>query len=302
MLSRLTTILLTYLLACSSLQAEQHNANSPSYRATAITDQISLLQGKGGNIAVLSGKQGVLLVDDDYKQMSDALLTALEPFGGSGKLNYIINTHWHGDHTQGNLALGHHAQIVAHDKVRDRLLTSQEVKLFKMVTQPYPDYALPSVTYSQRMKLHINREEVELMHYPGGHTDGDTVVFFNKANVVHMGDLFFNGFFPFVDVENGGNVLLMAENVGKVLQRIDEKTVIIPGHGPLANKADLQTFKEMLEGTSSEVKAMMDKGMSLPQIQVEGLSAEWLDWTDGFLSTEVWIGIVYASLQQGKQK
>ena len=279
--------------------AEQHHGDSKSFRMQAVSEQITLLQGKGGNVAVLSGDQGTLIVDDDYKQMSDALIKTLDKFGGTEKLTYIINTHWHGDHTQGNEALGHHARIIAHDNVRERLLTSQEVKLFKMVTEPYPDHALPSITYSQRLKLHINNEEVELMHYAGGHTDGDSVVYFNKANVVHMGDHFFNGFFPFVDVDNGGNVSRMAENVAAVLQRIDDKTVVIPGHGPVGNKADLQAFLLMLEGTELEVKALLDKGLSLEQIQAQGLSEKWNEWTDGFLSAEVWIGIIYSSLMKG---
>ena len=136
------------------------------------------------------------------------------------------------------------------------------------------------------------------MHFPGGHTDGDSVVFFKKANVVHMGDHHFSGFFPFVDVEHGGNVLKMAENVNTILSMINDKTKVVPGHGPLSNKSDLQAFHDMLLGTSVEIDAMKDKGMTLEQIQKKGLSAQWKEWTDGFLSTEIWIGIVYNSLEK----
>ncbi len=278
--------------------AEEHNATTPSFRSTVLTDQISMLQGKGGNVAVLTGKQGILMVDDDYQDMTPALKKALQPFGGENKLTYIINTHWHGDHTQGNLHFGHQAKIVAHDKVRERLLTSQEVKLFKMVTEPYPEHALPSITYQKQLTLHINDEEVAVMHLPGGHTDGDSVVLFKKANVIHMGDLYFNGFFPFVDVQNGGSVKVMAENVSAIIDQIDDNTVVIPGHGPVSNKAELTAFRDMLRGTYAEVKAMRDKGKNLGQIQVEGLSAEWIDWTDGFLSEQVWIGIVNSSIDK----
>ncbi|MGH1460434.1 MAG: hypothetical protein ACRBB6_00195 [Neptuniibacter sp.] len=135
------------VLLASSAAAENHNATTPSFRSSALTDQVSMLRGKGGNVAVLVGKQGILMVDDDYQDMTPALQNALQPFGGEEKLTYIVNTHWHGDHTQGNLHFGHQAQIVAHDNVRERLLTSQEVKLFKMVTKPYPEHALPSITY-----------------------------------------------------------------------------------------------------------------------------------------------------------
>lgn len=280
------------------VQAESHGhkADALSFRTMPVSEQVLLLQGKGGNIALLKGDQGMLLVDDDYRNLSPALKEELSRQGGLETLIYVINTHWHGDHTQGNLALGEHAQIVAHDNVRRRLLTRQEIKLFNMVSEPYPESAVPSLTYDSTLTLHMNGETVKLVHYPGGHTDGDTVVFFEDANVVHAGDHFFNGFFPFVDVGSGGNVLRMADNVKAILDRIDDDTKIIPGHGPLASKADLQAFHAMLVGTAAEVKAMKDQGMGLEQIQQQGLSDRWEPWADGFLSTRVWIGIVYASL------
>jgi len=144
--------------------------------------------------------------------------------------------------------------------------------------------------------LHMNGEEIELVHFPRGHTDGDSVVFFKKANVVHMGDHFFSGFYPFVDVAHGGNVLNMAKNIKTILAMVNNKTKIVPGHGPLSNKKDLQAFHDMLIGTSAEVKAMKDKGMSLEKIKAKGLSAKWKPWTKGFLSTETWIGILHSSL------
>lgn len=261
-----------------------------------------MLQGKGGNIGVLTGEQGTVLIDDDYGVMSSALIQALEPFGGTEKLTYIINTHWHGDHTEGNKALGKHAPIVAHENVRQRLLTHQEIKLFGMVSEPYPAAALPSLTYSQTMNLYINNEHLQIIHLPKGHTDGDSVVYFEKANVIHMGDHLFNGFFPFVDVENGGNVLTMATNLENILPLINDSTVIIPGHGPLANKADVIAFIDMLRGTSAEVQTMKNDGLSLADIQKKGLSTTWDDWTDGFLSSEQWIGIVYSSLWANKTR
>ncbi|WP_415892070.1 MBL fold metallo-hydrolase [Neptuniibacter sp. PT8_73] len=280
------------------VSAENHHQQSPKYKVQSLTENISMLKGKGGNIGLLTGDQGLLMIDDDYRSMSPALQKTLQKFGGEDKLTYIINTHWHGDHTEGNHHFGHHATIVAHDNVRERLLTSQEVKLFNMKTEPYPEHALPSITYQQALTLYINDEEVELLHLAGGHTDGDSVVFFKKANAVHMGDLYFNGFFPFVDIQNGGNVARMAENVGKVLELIDDKTIVIPGHGPVSNKAELKTFKMMLEGTLAEVKAMQDKGMNLGQMQLKGLSPKWQSWTTGFLSTSVWIGILHSSLEK----
>ncbi len=278
------------------IYAADHHETTPSFKSVKVTDQIWMLQGRGGNLAVLTGEQGILLVDDDYKIMSEALKGQLSQYGGLEQLTYVINTHWHGDHTEGNMALGGSAQIVAHENVRNRLLTAQEIKLFKMVSEPYPEQALPEITYQQEMNLYINGEQVRLLHYPNGHTDGDTVVFFEKSNVVHMGDHFFSGFFPFVDIDTGGNVLNMATNVKAVLSMINADTKIIPGHGPLSTTADLEAFHQMLLGTSSEVRQMRDKGMGLAEIQETGLSDRWESWTDGFLSEKVWISIVYRSL------
>ncbi len=288
---------LVYLISgVSWLQAEGHHADTPSFTSIKLTDQIWMLQGRGGNLAVLAGDQGILLIDDDYKLMSEALKKQLGQFGGLERLTYVINTHWHGDHTEGNLALGDSALIVAHENVRNRLLTAQEIKLFKMVSEPYPEHALPEITYQQAMNLYINGEQVRLLHFPNGHTDGDTVVFFENANVVHMGDHFFSGFFPFVDIDTGGNVINMAANVKTVLSMIGDETQVIPGHGPLSSKADLEAFYQMLLGTSEEVRTMKEQGMGLKEIQETGLSNRWDSWADGFLSEEVWIGIVYRSL------
>ena len=289
------------LIACISLLsinalAEKHHTKTPVFKSHNLTDNIIMLQGQGGNIAILKGDQGLLMVDDDYKAMSDVLKKQLKQYGGTDNLSYIINTHWHGDHTQGNLALGNHAAIIAHDNVRTRLLTSQEIKLFKMISKPYPKHALPSITYQKSLTLHINKEEVELIHFSNGHTDGDSIIFFKNANVVHMGDHFFSGFFPFVDVDSGGNVLQMAKNVKSVLGMIKDDVQIIPGHGPLSTKKDLQNFHDMLIGTSAEVQSMKDKGMPLVKIQEKGLSEKWQPWTKGFLSTDAWVGIIYASL------
>jgi glyoxylase-like metal-dependent hydrolase (beta-lactamase superfamily II) len=296
LLKILRTVGLSMALLLAATTNSAHHEELPKFNVTALAGNLLMLQGKGGNLALLSGAQGLVLVDNDYQKMSTALEAALADYGGAEKLAYIINTHWHGDHTGGNLALGQYASIVAHDNVRERLLSAQEIQLFKMKSDPYPAIAVPSITYKKAMTLHINDEKVELVHFVGGHTDGDSVVFFKSANVVHTGDHFFNGFFPFVDVDSGGNVVKMAENMKLLLVMIDDDTKIIPGHGPLANKADLTAFVEMLEGTTAEVKAKKDKGLGLEEIQQQGLSDNWQAWTGGILTADVWISIVYSSL------
>jgi glyoxylase-like metal-dependent hydrolase (beta-lactamase superfamily II) len=284
------------LSGISKVIAENHHSSSPSFKTTKLTDTILMLQGKGGNLALIMGKQGLLLIDADYKEMSEALKKELSKYGGVGKLMYLINTHWHGDHTEGNYEIGRHTQIIAHDNVRSRLLTPQEIKLFKMVSKPYPKHALPTITYEKKMSLYMNSEEIEIIHFSRGHTDGDSIVFLKSSNIVHMGDHYFSGFFPFIDIANGGNVLNMAKNISVVLKKINKSTKVIPGHGSLSNKKELQDFYDMLVGTSGEVKSMMDNGLSLEKIQSKGLSSKWAEWTDGFISTKVWIGIVHSSL------
>jgi len=292
-----TSVAAICLLLTTNIHAGEHHAESPSFKSTQLTDNIIMLQGKGGNLGLLKGKDGVLLIDADYKVMTEALKKELGKFGGVSNLNYLINTHWHGDHTEGNFALGHHAQIIAHDNVRSRLLTTREIKLFNMVSKPYPEHALPIITYTTRLSLHINNENIEVMHFPKSHTDGDSVVFFKNANIVHMGDNFFSGMFPFVDVAHGGNVVNMAKNIQTILGMVDDKTKIIPGHGALSNKADLQAFHNMLVTTTAEVKTMMDKGMSLEKIQAQGLTEEWSAWEKrSFFPAKIWIGIIYNSL------
>ena len=158
--SLLTTIGLFAFALPYLANAENHHAGSAQFKSTPLTSNIFMLQGKGGNIGLIKGKQGLLLIDADYKEMSSALESELAKHGGINKVSYLINTHWHGDHTQGNETVGHHAQIIAHENVRPRLLTSQEIKLFNMVTEPYPEHALPSITYKTSMSLHINNKEI----------------------------------------------------------------------------------------------------------------------------------------------
>ncbi len=292
----LSTLLIGSPLAYSD--TDGHHAQTTSFKTTPLSPHIFVLQGKGGNIALITGEQGLVLIDADYTEMSEALAAELDSHGGVEQVRYLINTHWHGDHTQGNNMIGQYAPIVAHDNVRSRLLTRQEIKLFGMVSEPYVPHAVPSITYNKSLTLTVNGETLEVVHFANGHTDGDSIIFLKQSNIVHMGDHFFSGFYPFVDVDTGGDVRKMADNVAAVLERIDDDTVVIPGHGPVSSKAELEDFYDMLVGTTVEVEAMLAKGMTVEQIQTEGLSLEWEDWAVGFLSTDVWIAIIAASLSR----
>lgn len=271
----------------------------PTVEATPVKGGLHVLQGRGGNVLASIGDDGILLVDDDYAEYAPAYAAALAGLDPAGRQpRFVINTHWHGDHTGGNqFWAGRGAVVVAHANVRRRMSTRQEMKALGRVVEPSPKPALPVVTYGDGAALHFNGDDIEIQHYPAGHTDGDSVVFFARQNVVHVGDLFFMDRFPFVDIGSGGNVFRYIENLERILARVDEDTVIVPGHGgPLAGKADLARYRDVLVATSSRVKDSLAAGNTLEAITAEGLGDEWADWGQGFIDEAAWIGFIAGSL------
>ena len=264
-------------------------------KATQVAGHIYMLEGRGGNIGVSAGEDGVVLIDDQFAPLAPKILEAVRALG-KGEPEYVVNTHWHGDHAGGNPEFGAKASIVAHDNVRKRLSTEQKRRDGEIV-EPMPAAGLPVVTYAQSASLHMNGEEIRLVHFPRGHTDGDTVVFFSGANVVHMGDQYFNGKYPFVDIESGGDPAGYAANVKAVLDQIKDDTKVIPGHGPLATKADLAAFHQMLIETSDVVRKGKKAGKSLDQLQEAGLPEKFKSWDGGFISGKVWIETLYNGLK-----
>ena len=255
-----------------------------------------MLSKKGGNILLSQGDDGLLIIDNGYADLAGDLKAALGELGHDKTLKYIINTHWHFDHTGGNDTLGKNATIIAHDNVRKRLAQKSAIPLFNYQADAHPQHALPSLTYPQAMRVHFHNDELQLEHFANSHTDGDTVVFFSKANVVHMGDLMFYPNFPFVDIHNGGNAVNYAKNIGLIYERINDQTIVIPGHGPVTNRAGLAKFKAMLNSTIAEVKAMKANGMNLEAMQKQGLNKQWQDWGKGFINEATWISFIEASL------
>lgn len=275
------------------------NDERPTVTVRPLLGPLYLLQGRGGNVVASVGGDGVLLVDDDYAEYSGAYQQALDALAGSGTTaRFVLNTHWHSDHSGGNPYWGGRgAVIVAHHNVRQRMGERQEVRALDMVVEPSPREALPVVTYGNAMALHVNGTDIELQHYPGGHTDGDSVVFFVQQNAVHTGDLFFKDRFPFVDVSTGGNAVTYMHNVRLLLDRIDDDTLVIPGHGPASKKVDLKRFHLMLERTIGIVRGALDQGRSVEQVIEQGLGREWQSWGRGFIDEANWIRIVAASLK-----
>ncbi len=288
------SILAFYL--CTITSYSQQDFSKVEVKATKVAGNVYMLQGSGGNIGVSVGADGILIVDDQFAPLADKIKAALKTLG-EGKLKFVLNTHWHGDHTGGNAVFGPEAPIIAHDNVRNRLATEQKSEVFKRTTPASPKEALPVITFGQSLSVHFNGEEIRVIHYPHGHTDGDSVIFFTGSNVVHMGDNFFAGRFPFVDLESGGNVEGLIKNVGEIIAKLPAGVKIIPGHGPISTAEDLKLYHRMLVETSEVVRKKLAANKTLDQIKTEGLPEEWKTWGTGFIKTDVWIETIYRSLR-----
>jgi glyoxylase-like metal-dependent hydrolase (beta-lactamase superfamily II) len=261
---------------------------------------LAMLTGRGGNIAVVHGPDGTLLVDDQYAPATPEILAAVERLGG-GPVRFVLNTHWHGDHTGGNenLARGG-ALVVAHENVRRRMSVDQWNPLRQSTTPAAPPAALPIVTFEEGIRFHLDGYEIDVLHVDPAHTDGDAVVVFRKANVVHLGDVYFNGLYPYIDVASGGSIDGMLAAVDRSLDLCDAETRIIPGHGPLSDRKGLLVYREMLAGVRKAVKAGVDAGRSADEVVASRPTRAWDEaWGGGFLSPEAFTRIVYASLSEG---
>ena len=276
--------------------AAQQDMSEVEITATHVAGNVYMLQGRGGNIGVSVGEDGVLMVDDQYAPLADKIRASIsELTNGEVELDFVLNTHWHGDHVGGNVEFGLEAPIVAHVNVRKRMATRQETAFG--VVEPSPQEALPVLTFGDSVSIHFNGEEIRAIHLPRAHTDGDAVIFFTGSNVVHMGDIHFAGLFPFVDLSSGGSVEGVIDAVRGVLAQVPADAVVIPGHGPLATVEDLRTYQQMLEESVALVGAGIERGQTLEELQAAGMPDRWQDWSWGFIDADRWIEIVYGSLK-----
>jgi glyoxylase-like metal-dependent hydrolase (beta-lactamase superfamily II) len=288
-------LLVLLLLVTVPVAAQQPDYSKVQIKATKVAGNVYVLEGAGGNIGVSVGADGILIVDDQFAPLADKIRAALQTLN-PGKLRFILNTHFHGDHTGGNVAFGPEAPIIAHDNVRKRLSTDQYSKVFKQTTPAAPKEALPVITFNQSLTVHFNGEEIRAIHFPQGHTDGDSVIFFTTSNVVHLGDDFFAGRFPFVDLDSGGSVEGLTKNIGELIGKIPAEAKLIPGHGPVSTLDDLKAYHRMLVETTNIVRQKIAAKKSLEEIKKEGLPAEWNSWGAGFIKTELWIELIHRSL------
>jgi cyclase len=277
-------------------------AQSPAPVTTVpVAGPVYMLQGGGGgNIGVIAVPSGVFMIDAMDEKSAEQIRAALKTLPGGGKIRFLINTHWHSDHTDGDKVFGPGAVIISQENVRS--LLSKPQSLMGQQTKPLPADALPTVTFSEKAALYAENERIRLVHYPHAHTDGDTVVYVDSQRVVHMGDMFFNGMFPFLDVANGGDIDNWVRQLDAIMASLPADTKIIPGHGPLAGIADLKSFRQMLFDSAELVRGQMKEGKTLEQIKAAGLPDRFAPWTKGFLPTPQWLELVYRSLEQHKGK
>ena len=264
---------------------------------------IYMLTGRGGNVGVLSGEDGTFVIDSQYADMAPGLLGAIKEISGAAEVRFLLNTHWHGDHTGANAQMAASgATVVAHDGVRDRL-TSENTRAMGGETQTIPpaeEAAWPVISYSDEMTVYLNGQTVEIIHLPAAHTDGDSAVYFREANVLHTGDVMFNGRFPFVDVWSGGTFDGYIEGLGTLYELADDETRIIPGHGPEATRADIKALRDMMVGAVAAVEGEM-AGKTLEEVQAAKPLAPWSeDWGWSFIDADTFTALIYQDLSGGE--
>jgi glyoxylase-like metal-dependent hydrolase (beta-lactamase superfamily II) len=261
----------------------QQDFSKVEIKVHKVAGTVYMLEGAGGNIGVSVGDDGILLVDDQYAPLAPKIKEALKGIS-SKPVKFVLNTHHHPDHTGGNETFGESAPIIAHTNVRKRLQTRE---------QPMVPAGLPVITFDDRLSVHINGEELKAIHLPHGHTDGDLVVHFTESNVIHMGDDFFNGRLPYIDLGSGGSVRSLIRNIDKVLAEVPNDVKVIPGHGPLATTDDLRKYVAMLKDAVGIVEAGIKAGKTLDQLKSEKVFAKYEALATSFVTTDRFLETVH---------
>jgi glyoxylase-like metal-dependent hydrolase (beta-lactamase superfamily II) len=290
-------IIISCLVATSAFA--QQDFSKVQIKTIPVAKGVYMLVGSGGNIGLSVGQDGAFLIDDQYAPLTDKILKAISAVTDK-PVHFLVNTHWHYDHTGGNENIGKgDTIIVAHENVRKRLAKGQFMKVFNANIPPSPPKALPVITFDDSVTFHWNDETLEVVHARSAHTDGDAVIYFKSTNVVHVGDLFFNGIYPFIDGESGGSMEGVIAGVGEVLDRIDDNTKVIPGHGPLGNKTDLKAYRDMLAGVHERMTKLIKAGKHIDEIVAAKPTADYdAKWGGGFLKPDQWVQIVYSVMQK----
>ncbi len=264
--------------------AVQQDFSKIEIKTSKVAGNVSMLEGSGGNIGVSTGADGTLIIDDQFAPLADKIKAALKSLSDS-KLKFLINTHYHGDHTGGNEIFGKEATIIAHSNVKNRMQTK-------------PKEAQPVITYDKAVSVHFNGEEIQAVYFTKGHTDGDSIIYFTKSNVAHLGDDFSPGRFPFVDLGSGGDVVGLAATLGEVIKWLPADVKIIPGHGPLSTIEDVKGYQKMILDTTAIVRKQMRAKKTLDQIKAKGFPEAYKNLGTGFVKPDAWITAIYKSLEK----
>jgi cyclase len=269
-------------------------------KVTKVSGNVYMLEGSGGNIGASVGEDGIVIVDDQYAPLADKIRAALQGIGVTDKpVRFVINTHYHGDHSGGNLPFSKTSTIIAQDNVRLRLEKggrSGRGGADSRDVPPVSGGALPIITFGQDLTVHLNGEDIRALHFPSGHTDGDSIIFFPKANVVHMGDDFVRYGFPFIDIDSGGSIQGMIAAIEKVIPQLPPDVKVIPGHGGLSTLDDVRAYLVMLKGTTAAVQKALDAGKTLEQMKQEKIFEPWSSFSASLINQNTFIETIYNSL------
>ncbi len=291
-------MILLFIIFFGTCAYAEEDYSKIEIKTIEVASNIYMLMGAGGNLGLSTGKNGSFLIDDQYAPLTEKILAAISEVSDQ-QLKFLINTHWHFDHTGGNENIGKgDTIIVAHDNVRERMSKGQMMKAFNLKVPPASPQALPVVTFPESLTFHWNDETIEVIHFPNAHTDGDAAVFFKNANVIHTGDLFFNGIYPFIDAGSGGSLNGMIQSLEKIIKRTNKATKIIPGHGPLGTADDLQSYMDMLKTIYGRVDKLLKAGKSVDEIVAAKPTADFdTKWGKGFLNPDQWVQIVCSVME-----
>jgi cyclase len=286
------TILLTFSANALSQQQEVE------FNTFQLSDTVYMLVGSGGNVGISAGEDGVYIIDDQVQQITDGLLEAISKISRQ-PIRFVINTHVHFDHTGGNETIGGAGTIIiGHDNIRKRMVSEQVNLFLPRTTPPHAAVALPVVTFNDQISLHLNGETATAYHVANGHTDGDSIIHFPVSNVIHMGDMWFNGMYPFIDLEAGGAIQGMIQAANLALSLADDKTRFIPGHGPLAITEDLRNYRDFLIKAVANVQMLIDEGKNLQQTIAAQPTAEWDEELGKiWITPDQFVTFIYNSLE-----
>lgn len=292
------------VLVCTTVPglSQDEDFSKVQMKVSKVAGNVYMLEGAGGNIAASVGEDGIVIVDDQFAPLADKIRAALK--GVTDKpVRFVINTHYHGDHTGGNEPFSQTSTIIAQDNVRKRLESGGRAGnggSVKFEVKPAPKAALPIITFEHDVTVHLNGEDIRALHFPAGHTDGDSIIYFPKSNVVHMWDDFVTYGFPFIDVDSGVSIQGMIDGVEKAISDLPADVKVIPGHGPLSNLDDVRAYVKMLKETKAVVEKALAQGKTLDQMKQEKILEPWQKYSGDFIKTDAFIETLYNSLTNKK--